>query len=97
MVVIAMRVSEVPEGGRHQALIEAAVAAGHMVAEGDVKMAEAYSALNRAAETSGLHAEGRGDEVRRSILDGLESAIRRHRNGLDAILDRIGEVRRDGR
>jgi hypothetical protein len=97
MVVIAMRVSQVPEGGRHQALIEASYAAGHMIAEGAVTLSKSYEALSRAAETSGLHAEGRGDEVHRTILDGMESAVRGHVLGLDDILTRIGEVRRDGR
>ena len=97
MTTIAMRVSKVPAGGRHQALIEAAYAAGHMVAEGNVTMNYAYESLNQAGQLSGLHGEGRGDEVRRTILDGLENSIRGHVDGLSDILDRIGEARRDGR
>jgi hypothetical protein len=97
MTTIAMRVSKVPAGGRHQALIEAAHAAGHMIAEGNVTMSYAYESLSQAAQLSGLHAEGRGDEVRRTILDGLSNSVRGHVHGLSDILDRIEEVRRDGR
>jgi hypothetical protein len=89
MTTIAMRVSKVPPGGRHQALIEAAVSAGHLIVEGCTTLGFAYDALNRAAQMAGLHGEGREDEVRRTILNGFHIALTKRSAGIRTLIETV--------
>lgn len=75
--------------GRHQALVESAVAAGHLVVEGDLTCRTAYDALDAAAKEAGLHAEGRGREVDRTIREGLTLAMRSRSQKLADLVEEV--------
>ncbi len=67
----AERVRCAAAGGRHPALIAAASALGELVAGGALPRALVESELSIACDSNGLIDEGREDEVRRTIADGI--------------------------
>ena len=77
------------QAGRHQVLIEGAVAAGHLIVEGCMTLGFAYGILNDAARMAGLHGEGREDEVRRTILSGFLYAFAKRSAGIGTLIEAV--------
>lgn len=90
---MSVRITDTRSGGRHQALFVSAAAAGHLIAEGKVTVEYAYESLDTAAQVAGLYEEGRANEVKRTILDGFDSAFGRRLDGLEALIDRVAGAR----
>jgi hypothetical protein len=90
---MSARITDTGSGGRHQALFVGAAAAGHLIAEGKMTVEYAYESLDSAAQVAGLYKEGRADEVKRTILDGFNSAFGRRLEGLEALIDKVEGAR----